>query len=59
MTAPVLALIERLRDMARLADEIERLASALRRISSLEEKNVPKYAQQIAREALDALKDDS
>lgn len=32
--------------------EIERLKTALRRIRSLEEKNVPKYAQQIAREAL-------
>jgi hypothetical protein len=28
------------------------LLTALRRIVSLEEKNVPKYAQQIAREAL-------
>ena len=28
------------------------LLTALRRISSLEEKNVPKYAQQIARDAL-------
>ena len=32
--------------------EIERLRTALRRIVSLEEKNVPKYAQQIARKAL-------
>jgi len=29
--------------------------TALRRIRSLEEKNVPKYAQQIAKEALDRL----
>lgn len=34
------------------ADLIEKLRTALRRIDSLEEKNVPKYAQQIAREAL-------
>jgi len=34
------------------ADEIDRLRTALRRIRSLEEKNVPKYAQKIAREAL-------
>jgi hypothetical protein len=33
-----------------LEDEIERLKTALRRIVSLDEKNVPKYAQQIARE---------
>ena len=33
-------------------DTIERLRTALRRIKSLEEKNVPKYAQQIASEAL-------
>lgn len=32
--------------------QIERLVTALRRIRSLEEKNVPKYAQEIAREAL-------
>jgi hypothetical protein len=48
--------IERLATCARqLLDagaEIERLRTALRRIVSLEEKNVPKYAQQIAREAL-------
>jgi hypothetical protein len=30
----------------------ERMLTALRRIVSLEEKNVPKYAQQIAKEAL-------
>jgi hypothetical protein len=35
-----------------VSDEIERLRTALRRIRSLDEKNVPKYAQQIAREAL-------
>lgn len=34
------------------ADEIERLRTALRRISSLGEKNVPKYGQKIAREAI-------
>lgn len=34
------------------AAEIERLQTALRRIRSLAEKNVPKYAQQIAGEAL-------
>jgi len=33
-------------------DEIERLLTALRRISSLDEKNVPKYAQQIAIDAI-------
>lgn len=33
--------------------EIERLQTALRRIRSLDEKNVPKYAQQIARDALE------
>lgn len=32
--------------------ELERLRTALRRIGSLGEKNVPKYAQEIAREAL-------
>ena len=32
--------------------EIERLRTALLRIVSLEKKNVPKYAQQIAREAV-------
>lgn len=32
--------------------EAMRFQTALRRIRSLEEKNVPKYAQQIAREAL-------
>ena len=37
------------------ADEIERLQTALRRIVSLAEKNVPKYAQEIAREALKEL----
>lgn len=31
---------------------IVQLLTALRRIQSLDEKNVPKYAQQIAREAL-------
>jgi hypothetical protein len=30
--------------------------TALRRIASLAEKNVPKYAQQIAREAIDSSK---
>jgi Xaa-Pro aminopeptidase len=39
-----------------LAD-VEYLCTALRRIRSLEEKNVPKYAQQIAREALAKLPD--
>ncbi len=39
-----------------LAD-VEYLCTALRRIRSLEEKNVPKYAQQIAREALATLPD--
>ncbi len=39
-----------------LAD-VEYLCTVLRRIRSLEEKNVPKYAQQIAREALDKLPD--
>lgn len=33
-------------------NKIERLQTALRRVISLDEKNVPKYAQQIAREAL-------
>jgi hypothetical protein len=32
--------------------EIEMLRTGLRRIISLEEKNLPKYAQQIARETL-------
>lgn len=31
------------------------LIAALRRIRSLEEKNVPKYAKQIARDALDVV----
>lgn len=35
-----------------LSGRFERLQTALRRIVSLEEKNVPKYAQQIARDAL-------
>lgn len=34
--------------------EIKRLRTALRRIRSLGEKNVPKYAQQIASEAIAA-----
>lgn len=34
------------------AKEIERLRTALRRIRSLEKKNVPKYAQIIATQAL-------
>jgi hypothetical protein len=33
--------------------EIERLRTALRRIVSLDAKNVPKYAQQIASDALE------
>lgn len=32
--------------------EAKRLETALRQIRSLDEKNVPKYAQQIARDAL-------
>ncbi len=37
--------------------DVEYLCTALRRIRSLDEKNVPKYAQQIAREALTNLPD--
>lgn len=37
------------------AEDIGIALTALRRICSLEEKNVPKYAQQIAKEALDRL----
>lgn len=37
--------------------EIVRLRTALRRIVSLGEKNVPKYAQEIARDALRPPKD--
>jgi hypothetical protein len=37
--------------------DVEYLCTALRRIRSLDEKNVPKYAQQIAREALSNLPD--
>ena len=40
----------------RLKDEIANLLTALRRIQSLEEKNVPKYAQEIAREAISKAK---
>ena len=46
-TGPFIAALER-----DAADEIELLQTALRRIKSLDEKNVPKYAQQIATEAL-------
>lgn len=38
-----------------LRTRIEFLMTALRRIRSLDEKNVPKYAQQIAREALERI----
>lgn len=38
-----------------VSKEMEIALTALRRIRSLEEKNVPKYAQQIAKEALDRL----
>jgi hypothetical protein len=41
------------------AKDMEIALTALRRIRSLEEKNVPKYAQQIAKEALDRLQRDS
>jgi hypothetical protein len=44
-------------EMREAAAELERLSTALRRICSLEEKNVPKYAKQIAREALSASPD--
>lgn len=37
------------------AKEMEVALTALRRIHSLEGKNVPKYAQQIAKEAIDRL----
>jgi hypothetical protein len=35
-----------------MEETIDALLTALRRIRSLEEKNVPKYAQQIAAEAI-------
>ncbi len=35
-----------------LLDEIVRLRTGLTRIASLDEKNVPKYAQEIARQLL-------
>lgn len=38
--------------VAERGEELERYKTALRRIVSLEQKNVPKYAQQIAKEAL-------
>ena len=45
------------RDLKDALADVEYLCTALRRIRSLEEKNVPKYAQHIAREALAALPD--
>jgi hypothetical protein len=43
--------LERLQNRAKFQTEmIERRDTALRRIASLDEKNVPKYAQQIVRE---------
>lgn len=45
------------RELKDALEDVEYLCTALRRIRSLEEKNVPKYAQQIAREALAKLPD--
>ncbi len=45
------------RELADALRDIEYLCTALRRIVSLDEKNVPKYAQRIAREGLNKLPD--
>ena len=45
------------RELGDALRDIEYLCTALRRIVSLDEKNVPKYAQQIAREGLAKLPD--
>jgi hypothetical protein len=45
------------RELKTALDDVEYLCTALRRIQSLEQKNVPKYAQHIAREALAKLPD--
>ena len=48
--------IATLREMIGILEEqFERQSTALRRIVNLGEKNVPKYAQEIAREALASL----